>query len=188
MPSTRYPKSLKLFRCEPLHASLAPATCAQNYVDRRIIQCVTCQIGRRHAERLSPVRTPDLQIWEPARACVRCCVGSYRLLRGRLCVSCYNREREVRVGTNGKGAAPVKARKLLHRAVCIMTEAGKTRLLELEYCSGPDEAKRVIEREWPHARLSNYQALPLADPIPPTTRANSLNSPSRSGLDWSARS
>jgi hypothetical protein len=52
-------------------------------------------------------------------ACVRCrrdgcqagsrLVGRFRLVRGRtLCVSCYNREREVLHGANAKGAPPKK--------------------------------------------------------------------------------
>lgn len=40
--------------------------------------------------------------------CARCDQGTTRLVRGHLCVSCYNREREYDRGYNAKGSAPVK--------------------------------------------------------------------------------
>ncbi|MGT2429581.1 hypothetical protein ACU4HD_14135 [Cupriavidus basilensis] len=75
-------------------------------------------------------------------------------------MSCYNRERELRVGANSKGAQPKKAAELLHRAVCLVELKGDVLLLELEYCTGRTEAKQVIKYRWPGARLVDYEAQP----------------------------
>lgn len=45
-----------------------------------------------------------------ARPCVRCEVGSFRLVSRRLCASCYNRQREWSIGRNKKGGRDYYAR------------------------------------------------------------------------------
>lgn len=74
----------------------------------RLGACVGCEVGRAHAA--VPVTEPG-----PTRVCVRCrrsaadidSVGRVRFVRGGLiCVSCFNREREVVKGQNRKGSKP----------------------------------------------------------------------------------
>ena len=71
--------------------------------------CSNCAIGAHHAGRDGANLAP----LAGRRICARCHVGTPRLIRGHLCPSCYNRERELRVGRNGKGRQPIKARAAL---------------------------------------------------------------------------
>lgn len=96
---------MKVFDCAPLRATITPATCAANYLSCKRTLCTECPIGAEHAGRTVP---PKIS-W---RLCCRCGRTDQRLIRGQICVSCYNREREVLVGRNAKGAPPVHARPL----------------------------------------------------------------------------
>lgn len=60
--------------------------------DRRY-RCRGCEIGAGHAgaAAVAPPAPPD-------RECLRCGAVAPRLLRQQLCVSCYNRERELLTG------------------------------------------------------------------------------------------
>lgn len=161
-----YP-GVRLFRCEPLKANLTPTACARNVTNKSQIQCAKCPIGKVHVSECAP-QPPAKREWttlpysgsEPAKACARCGTRTYRLLNKTLCASCYNRQRELRVGANAKGGIPRNAAATLHRAVCLVELKGDTLLLELEYCTGRTEAKQVIQCRWPRARLVDYEAQP----------------------------
>ena len=56
--------------------------------------------------------------------CSRCGRGDLRLIRGALCVSCYNREREVVKGINARGVPPTKLSRLDPRAICYASNGG----------------------------------------------------------------
>lgn len=115
----------QFFNCQPMSAVLSVAGCARmwkeanqpntvkNYGDR-LYKCYRCELGAAHAGE-SVIACNDLY---GAKLCCRCHRPSRRLIHDELCVSCYNREREVIIGKNGRGTAPVKhppldARKLL---------------------------------------------------------------------------
>jgi hypothetical protein len=40
--------------------------------------------------------------------CPRCRNGTTRMIKGERCISCYNRQRELRSGRNARGNIPVK--------------------------------------------------------------------------------
>jgi hypothetical protein len=82
-------------------------------------KCLDCECGARHAGvELTPMRAERAPVRkgrtvpEPHAVlngvCVRCGFSSERIVRFRVCVSCYNREREVLLGRNAKGRAPTK--------------------------------------------------------------------------------
>jgi hypothetical protein len=76
-------------------------------------------------------------------------VGRFRLVRGNtLCVSCFNREREVLHGKNSKGGRPVKWNGL-REAHMQIEQDGRAQLVNLGLCSGRPEAERVAARRWP---------------------------------------
>lgn len=93
------------------HYGLMPiASCAQNWRRAprecrdtgRLSRCVGCPFGRGAAGAEPAVPPPPF-------FCTRCRRTGQRLTRGGLiCVSCANREQEVRKGANRKGAAPRK--------------------------------------------------------------------------------
>jgi hypothetical protein len=55
--------------------------------------------------------------WFDSMVCPRCGRGTMRMIGNRRCVSCYNRERELKAGRNAKGTAPVNLRPLHRVAV-----------------------------------------------------------------------
>lgn len=115
------------------YGSLSEAACARNFHEApeavrrgRLEACIACAIGRHHAGQGD---VPASTKGNPApNVCVRCrrsgrsasarSIGRMRLVRTRtLCVSCYNREREVRIGANAKGAPPRKWAGLFHARI-----------------------------------------------------------------------
>lgn len=161
-----YP-GVRFFRCEPLWAKLTAEACSKNVASKAAIQCARCPIGKLHTLECAS-QPPKKGNWksspfrgvEPARHCTRCSTGTFRLLGGMLCVSCYNRQRELRIGANAKGGPPRNAAARLHRAVCLVDLKGEILVLELDYCSGQNEAERVIKRRWPGAHLADYKTQP----------------------------
>lgn len=102
---------LSLFTCPRYTGGLrlTPAGCASMYRRGKLVtdpydtaaQCRGCPIGAEHAgEALSvPI------LWR--RACVRCgSTGKRLVLGGTLCVSCYNRQREIETGNYRRGVPP----------------------------------------------------------------------------------
>jgi hypothetical protein len=100
--------------------------------------------------------------------CIRCertsvtnkrLVGRMRLVRrSTICVSCYNREREVLRGANAKGASPVKWAALELAQIEIECD-GKRKFIDIGLCSGVEEARRLVERRWPSWRVIAYSGL-----------------------------
>jgi hypothetical protein len=115
------------FRCERLSASLSTVACADRWNaagaaggNSRWIMCEGCPVGGRHAGRtntnLSPLARRSI--------CGRCHVGATRLIFKHLCISCYNRQREMLIGKNGKGTKPIKLAPL-HRRTISFIAGGK---------------------------------------------------------------
>ncbi len=101
-----------------------------------------------------------------ALPCVRCghtaaskkrLIGRMRLVRGRtICVSCYNREREVLLGANAKGGRPVKWAQLKLAQIEIECQ-GSHQIVDIGLCSGEEEARRLAERRWPDWTMAAYR-------------------------------
>lgn len=72
-------------------------------------KCRGCPIGAAHAGE----RFVRYSRWYGVQFCPRCHTGGLRMIGNRTCVSCYNRNREVKAGRNGRGNKPVE---LLTRA------------------------------------------------------------------------
>jgi hypothetical protein len=62
--------------------------------------CRGCSLGAEHAGETFK------QVDVLGHLCVRCHDHASRLLRGAICIACYNRQREVDIGRNAKGAPP----------------------------------------------------------------------------------
>jgi hypothetical protein len=74
--------------------------------------CVTCPLGAVNAG-VQLAATASLS--EALRTvCPRCLQLRTRFIGGERCVSCYNRERELRIGRNAKGRLPVLLASRLH--------------------------------------------------------------------------
>lgn len=66
--------------------------------------CRSCPIGAAHAGEEAVTYSPIYG----ASICPRCRKGVTRMIQNRICVSCYNREREVDAGVNARGNVPVQ--------------------------------------------------------------------------------
>lgn len=104
----------KFFMCPKYRAKLSQKTCAAMYregrrnarhPDNRRAECVGCPIGARHADDQG-AQPVVVKLPVGRHQCVRCHGYAARLVQGGLCISCYNREREVRSGSNALGNAP----------------------------------------------------------------------------------
>lgn len=114
---------LLMFRCEPLRATVSTRTCASNWEGcqddpehPRFYNCSRCPIGAAHAGQTVTTASPI----KGAPICGRCQRFTDRLVRGHLCVSCYNRQCEVLTGKNAKGSAPVRHPPLGPRSMRVM--------------------------------------------------------------------
>jgi hypothetical protein len=119
------------FECAS-YGSMSVAACARNFTEApltmkqgRLQRCVGCELGRQHAGGAEPVTPPASTSIIYRVACARCrrdgrtegtrLLGRLRLVRRQtICVSCYNREREVLIGANAKGARPKKWNRLFN--------------------------------------------------------------------------
>lgn len=98
-----------MFQCDTLRATLKVENCASMWRDangknppERLAKCRNCPIGAEHAGEgvisVSSLRGSGI--------CARCHRGGMRLVGSDICVSCWNRAREVARGRNAKGKPP----------------------------------------------------------------------------------
>lgn len=110
------------FRCDRMRATLSTEACSASWrradavPDGRNNNCRLCPIGAVHAGEVAASMSP----LKGTLTCARCHRTAGRLIGSMVCVSCYNRAREVLIGRNAKGTAPVKlcalnARRLRYR-------------------------------------------------------------------------
>jgi hypothetical protein len=125
-----YAPGLRLFQCEPYRATLSTKACADrwriaedastpsagrgrrdalsNYQREDLVaryrHCRGCPLGAAHAGR----QIVRYSAWYGRGICPRCGQGATRIIGNRRCVSCYNRERELKAGRNARGNIPVE--------------------------------------------------------------------------------
>lgn len=109
-------QSLRLFRCEKHRAELTAAACAGRFKSAQALSkhdvstlslCRFCPTGAAHAGKAIA--------YKPPATCVRCERKATKLVRGLLCVSCYNRQLEVAKGRDRRGKPPHTAIYLWHQ-------------------------------------------------------------------------
>lgn len=142
------------FHCAAYSATLSVSACARRHdrarsdTDTEFLNCRACEIGAMHAGK-KIVKRPA------AHLCARCGRESQRLIRGAICVSCYNREREYLLGRNAKGTTPTHARPVRAEEVC--SQFGK--LVIMSRVADTEEAMLAILRRSP--------GLEFVPPVPP---------------------
>lgn len=136
------------FRCDRYRATLSVSACARMWRaanregDETHSLCLRCPIGAAHAGETAASMSP----LKGAVVCGRCHRRTERLIRGHICVSCYNREREIRIGKNAKGTAPSKLRPLSRRHVYYL-EGSEPKTLTLDLSAATDELIVAILRD-----------------------------------------
>lgn len=123
---------LSFFACQPLAATVSITGCEKRWREaqapvrrrpqgggprprdevedtrNRLLACRGCAVGAHHAGE----RHISYSSLFNAPICPRCRTGNTRMIGNRICVSCYNREREIASGRNARGNAPTKLRLL----------------------------------------------------------------------------
>lgn len=113
-----------MFRCERRNATLQVASCASMWKAANSknnaecnMSCRTCPIGATHAgegdAHMSHLRGVEI--------CSRCHRVGMRLVSGDICVSCWNRAREVIIGKNARGRKPVNHPAIVPHEITVMT-------------------------------------------------------------------
>lgn len=124
---------LHLFQCEPYRARLTSKACAARYREandargreaERIVHCRSCPIGASHAG----VDQTYFSQYYDTLLCPRCHKTWLRIIKGRVCVSCYNRERELVRGYNAKGIFPAGVRGVWPHTITVAVDGKSLRL------------------------------------------------------------
>lgn len=172
---------LELFTC--LHhmgeLRITPTTCAgmwtrarRDHEDAlvRLAPCVGCTTGAGHAGAKVMPAAPA----QPASnglACARCGGGNgRRLLGGRLCISCYNRQREYEAGRNARGGPPAHHRPLFCVVVGAVGDAGDVQPVRVGPVASPIEALLTVSRATGVTRFGRPRPGSTATPCPPVPR------------------
>jgi hypothetical protein len=111
--TTEAAPGLKLFSCTIFRGTFSTKTCAARWARAqvakgeeldRLFRCRTCTIGACHAG-YGEIR---YSAHHASSICPRCGKGTMRMIGNRICVSCYNRSRELRSGKNARGNVPIE--------------------------------------------------------------------------------
>lgn len=136
------------FRCDRYSATLSTEACAgmwrkANHENSEAqFKCRICPLGAVHAGETAASMSP----LKGTTICGRCHRTAVRLIRKHLCVSCWNRERELIIGKNAKGTRPVKLRPLGKRSM-FYREGNETKVLRMDYSAAMDELVVAVLRD-----------------------------------------
>ncbi|WP_295443001.1 hypothetical protein [uncultured Thiodictyon sp.] len=146
----RYPGDLRL----------STSACASMWQEGRTalawgrrFRCRGCALGAAHAG--GAVALPAAP---PERECLRCGAAARRLIRRQICLSCYNRERELLTGHYRRGQPP--AGLFITRLQVLV--AGMSAPVEVSVAS-PIEALRLVARRLPGRGL--FAVSPVERPL-----------------------
>lgn len=114
----------QMFRCERRNATLQVASCASMWKQANSkstiecnMTCRTCPLGAVHAGE-GDVQMSHLRGIE---ICSRCHRVGMRLISGDICVSCWNRAREVLVGKNARGRKPLNHPPIVPHEITVLS-------------------------------------------------------------------
>ena len=101
--------------CAPRSLTLSSSACAADWCRAQAQKpypwesrwfCRTCSLGAARAGQDASAAERTAQVDAVKAMCVRCHQPCDRMLHNRWCVSCYNRQRELTLGVNGRGTFP----------------------------------------------------------------------------------
>src|SRR5262249_4586303 len=108
-------------------------------------RCVGCPIGAAHAGQ--PIGHSS--VLRTLAICARCGAGTTRLVGGRRCPSCANREYEWIKGKNAKGSFPIRAVRLLKRGIRFVVDGGPIQFFEVNHSKDYAELTMAVLRRTP---------------------------------------
>lgn len=143
------PAAMEMIECERQRMRLSKAGCARLWRSAQErkpepwegrAHCRTCPIGAACAGVAAAPAATAAAAEKLRPTCGRCGKVSDRFIHARgICISCYNREREARIGRNRRGNAPAITAKLAPLSMVLTTTEG-ARLRDFGLCTGPEEA------------------------------------------------
>ena len=142
----------ELFSCAKRLARLTRKGCAGQWTAAQAVapepweskwHCRSCPVGAANAGQVQ-VKHKDEVL---AKLCPRCGRLSDRMIKGKLCVSCYNREREVARGKNRKGNTPVRVAEAIRDIIAIFTVNGVEDIREFKDVTSVNEVLLLLLRE-----------------------------------------
>lgn len=135
--------------CARMYTEAMPSTTsAMSFRNGRRAACMSCPIGAKHAG----VANHSVPRFFGRLLCSRCQSLTTRLIRSAICVSCYNREREVLIGKNAKGSPPIFCKPVDAIYVSCAIDAGEvTQVRNMTKVTSLMEAYLSILRATPEA-------------------------------------
>lgn len=106
--------------------------------------CQFCPVGAANAG--APIAPMAEAAQSLSRHCSRCQKPAARRINGMFCVSCYNRDREARIGRNCKGTAPRKLLSALHSTTIAVSTGSTVTLASLPRVAARTEALALLAR------------------------------------------
>ena len=134
-----------MITCERSPMRLSAASCARMWVSCRAkrpepwegrFKCLDCPTGAGHA---GCVQAPPTMAERLKNVCPRCGLERDRIIGNHFCVSCYNRDREVLAGRNGKGSRPALTDRL-HAVNLTIVENGVAKVVTFDRVTSRVEA------------------------------------------------
>lgn len=130
-----------MFRCDSMRADLQVDKCADMWREangknppERLAKCRNCPIGAAHAGEVEF----EVSQLRGSGICSRCHRGGMRLVGADICVSCWNRAREVIIGRNSKGKPPKIHPPLAARSI-VVRSGGETIVIKREHSCNTEE-------------------------------------------------
>lgn len=156
--------------CLPYSATLSKTFCSQSHKKANSkegmaakwrTKCRQCPVG---AESLGSDEYLARSTLFGSKVCARCEKKSTRLVRGVVCLSCYNRELDGITGLNAKGNPLKLVRTYYCATVKFITLTGETKQQKIKIVMSKEEAVRSIQLTEPNfSRVIDVtlQKLPL---------------------------
>jgi hypothetical protein len=125
----------ELVACTPMGARMTEAACAKMWKSSQAqrpevwhskYHCFTCPIGAERAGATMASTAPAQELWRTC--CPRCRRFTTRLIMGRLCVSCRNRQLEAEKGLNAKKRLPREILARLHPEAVTISDGQTVRV------------------------------------------------------------
>jgi hypothetical protein len=131
--------ALEMMRCDKRSMTLSKAGCAKLWESAQAnrpkewegrFACLGCRVGAMSAGKTMPVTAEAVEAWR--MVCPRCRKPAQRMIKERFCISCFNRDAEVRRGRNSKGAPPKELIARLHPEIVAVSDGAAARIVREE--------------------------------------------------------
>ena len=133
--------ALEMMRCDKRSMTLSKAGCAKLWLSAQEnrpkewegrFACIGCRVGAMSAGKPMPETAEAVEAWR--MVCPRCRRPAQRMISGRFCISCWNRNREATASPpkNSKGNPPRLLLDRLHSEIVVVSDGAAARIVREE--------------------------------------------------------